>query len=276
MIKLAAIDIDGTLINSRAEVTPRTKAAIREVAARGVQIVIATGRRFCSAKRVVDALEVDMMIAGHNGAILKELDGRFITGCFLDSQSARRAVAVMKSYGLEPIAYSGTGDHPTITVENPRTEKMADYIDRNRNSVEIVDVLELAIAGDVLEVLAIAPGEMAGNIKRTLLTELPRRVEIITTMSLDGTLAFMGVANSQVGKHFPLKYLSVTRGIPPEEMIAFGDNFNDLPMLEYVGTGVVMANAQIGLDREKFLVAPSNDEDGVAVILEELIETGRI
>ncbi|RKY03555.1 hypothetical protein DRP77_05870 [Candidatus Poribacteria bacterium] len=275
--RIVALDVDGTLTNSKGEITERTRRAVQRAAERGALVVVVTGRRFCSAKPIVEALGVDLMIAAHNGALLKKLDGEFITGVFLEPEYARLAVGMLKRIGAEPIVYRGTGDYAEIFVEPPRNEWLADYIERNREHARIVPSLEETISWEALEVLAVVRADESEEIVRSLREGLEGKAKVLKQIPQGDDRAFIEVAHRECAKDYPLRYLCGKLKIRREEVVAFGDNYNDREMLEFAGLGVVMGNAHDELKEEgRFLIAPSNDEDGVAQVLERLMEEGRI
>jgi hypothetical protein len=276
MFKLIAIDVDGTLVDSRAQISRRTRRAIQKAAERGALIVIVTGRRFCSAKPIVEKLGVDLMIAAHNGVLLKRIDGQFITGRFLQPDVARQAVRIVKRFGVEPIVYRGVGDYAEIFVEEPRAEWLIGYIEHNREHTRIVPSLEDSIEWEALEVMAVTDRAIVDQVTEHLRAELGDKAKVLKQVPQDGRLAFVEIANSDVAKDYPLRFLCERYGIKREEVIAFGDNYNDLEMLEFAGLGVVMGNAHRELREGGFMVAPANDEDGVAQVLEKLMEEGKI
>lgn len=269
--KLIAIDVDGTLLNSKSQISERTKRAIRKAVEKGAMIVIATGRRFCSAKPLVEGLGVDLMIAAHNGVLLKRIDGQFITGRFLKPEVARDAVRIVKRFGVEPIVYRGTGDYAEIFVEEPKAEWLVGYIEHNRQHARIVRSLEEAIRWDVLEVMSVMDRSIVDEVTKHLKEGLEGRAKVLKQVPQDGRLAFVEVADSRVAKDYPLRFLCRKFGIRREEVVAFGDNYNDLEMLEFAGLGVLMENAHEELKKGNFMIAPSNDDDGVAQVLERLM-----
>ncbi|HID56627.1 TPA: HAD family phosphatase [Candidatus Poribacteria bacterium] len=270
--KLIAIDVDGTLVNSKAQISQRTKRAIRKAVEKGAMIVIVTGRRFCSAKPIVEGLGVDLMIAAHNGVLLKRINGEFITGRFLKPEAARDAVKIVKRFGIEPIVYRGTGDYAEIFVEEPRAEWLVGYIEHNSEHTRIVPSLEKSIEWEVLEVMSVMDRSMVDEVTGCLREGLEGRAKVLKQVPQEGRFAFVEVADSRVAKDYPLRFLCRRFGISREEVIAFGDNFNDLEMLEFAGLGVVMENAHDELKRKGFMIAPSNEDDGVAQVLERLMD----
>ena len=122
-IKLVAIDIDGTLLNSAGKITSRTKSTVQAVADLGIQIVISTGRRFSTAKEKVEPLEIqNLSLSCHNGIIFKQFNGQVLYHRLLDPQLARSIVAFAKSIGCYPIVFESLEDYTRIFVEPFTTE----------------------------------------------------------------------------------------------------------------------------------------------------------
>ena len=117
--KIIALDIDGTLLNSCGRVTDRTNKTIHRAAEEGSIILVVTGRRFYTARQRVLQLQLrDMLLAVHNGAILKQLDGESLYHRLLPRDTAQQVVEVSKEMGLCPVVFAGTDDEATVLVED--------------------------------------------------------------------------------------------------------------------------------------------------------------
>ncbi len=273
--KLIAIDIDGTLANSHGKITERTKDAVHRVATGGATIVVATGRRFFTAKPRVLQLELpDVLLAVHNGAILKRLNGDVIYHQLLPHAIAQNAVSVAKSLGLCPIVFAGTQDEANLLVEDygERIDAWQHaYLQENQQHLKWVDDLAADLPGDVIEVICVVPADEVHEIVEAFHTRLNGQVKPIPVTMNNRERAFIGLSNAQVGKHQPLRYLAEQMGIERSAIFAIGDNYNDVDMLQFAGMGVVMANADEELKRMGFYVTASNDADGVAEALEKFV-----
>jgi len=276
--KLIALDIDGTLLNSNSEITPATRRTLRQVYEAGATIVVSTGRRFCTAKPTADKLGIDVLLSCHNGVLLKKLDGELLFHRLLPCEVARTATKYIKRFGAFPIVFQGTQDEADIIVESatPDTSNppllmegvyVKDYIQRNERFVTKVSNLETELSGDVIEVVAMVPLERHNGIVEYLRHHLGNKAKVIPTHGT--SLLFLGVANPNVSKATPLRYLAEKMGIERKEVLAIGDNYNDLEMLEFAGLGILMGNANDELKQMGFYVTASNDEDGVAQALEK-------
>ena len=276
--KLIALDIDGTLTNSNGKITTRTKEVVHRVAQTGATVVVATGRRFITAKSRVLQLELsEVLLAVHNGAILKRLNGDLIHHQLLPRTLAQNVVAVAKALGFCPIIFEGTQDAANILVEDYGDQIDAwqrGYLRESHAHLKWVDDLAADLPGDVIEVICVVPAERAHEIAATFQARLNGQVKPILVIINNGRRAFLGLSHSKVGKDRPLRYLAEQMEIHPSEILAIGDNYNDLDMLQFAGTGVVMGNADEALKQMGFYLTASNDEDGVAAALERFVLAG--
>lgn len=276
--KLIALDIDGTLANSAGKITGRTKEVVHRVAETGATIVVATGRRFITAKpRVLQLQFPDLLLAAHNGAILKRLNGELLHYQLLPCAVAKQVVQISKELGLRPVAFEGTQDSANLFVEDYGDQLDGwerGYLEENRAHLNWVDNLATDLPGDVIEVISVVPAEKAHEVAAIFQARLNGQVKPILVIINNGRHAFLGLSHAKVGKDLPLRYLAEQMEISPSEILAIGDNYNDLDMLRFAGTGVVMENADDALKQEGFHVTSSNDADGVAAALERFVLAG--
>lgn len=273
--KLIALDIDGTLLNSCGRVTDRTKEAVHLAAQAGATILIATGRRFFTAKPRVLQLELPgVLLAGHNGAILKQLDGKLLYHRLLSRDVAQHTAEVAKELGFCPIVFAGTDDEGIVLVEDygDRIDAWESaYLQENQRFLHQVNDLAADLPDDVIEVICVVPGADVHQIAETFEERLSGQVKPILVTTTDRQRAFIGFTSPEVSKCEPLRYLAQERKIDHAEILAIGDNYNDLEMLQFAGVGVVMDNAVPALKQMGFHVTASNDEDGVAKALEKIV-----
>lgn len=273
--KLIALDIDGTLADSDGKITARTKETIHRVAQTGATIVVATGRRFITAKPRVLQLEFpEVLLAAHNGAILKRLNGELLHHQLLPCAVAKKVVQISRELGLRPVVFEGTQDAANLFVEDYGNELDAwelGYLQENAAHLKWVDNLATDLPGDVIEVISVVPAKQAHEIAALFQQRLNGQVKPILVIINNGRHAFLGLSHAKVGKDLPLRYLAEQMEITPSEILAIGDNYNDLDMLQFAGTGVIMENADDALKQHGFYATASNDADGVAVALERFV-----
>ena len=273
--KIIALDIDGTLVNSCGQVTDRTNETIQRAAEEGSIILAITGRRFFTARpRVLQLQLPDMLLAVHNGAILKELSGKSLYHRLLPRDTAQQVVEVSKEMGLCPVVFAGTDDEAIVLVEDYGDKLdswQRGYLKENERFLREVGNLSEDLPDDIIEVICVVPTADLHRNAEMFERRLNGKVKAIVVTTADWRRAFIGLTSPDVSKREPLRFLAEQKKIDRTEIIAIGDNYNDLEMLEFAGVGVVMENAVPALKRMGFHITASNDEDGVAKALEKFV-----
>jgi hypothetical protein len=245
-VRLIAIDIDGTLLDTRWALPAANADAIARAVRRGVEVVLATGRRFDFARPVLDQLPPVGLIVVSGGALTKRRDGVTVTRHALPRATARRVLeATVEFRPHMAVIFDREGPnqmiYERIDWDDPRHRG---YFERNRGALGEIAPLEACLVEDPIQVMA------AGGVG-------PMR-------ALAAALA--GVPGG--GFEVALADLARARGLPPESVMAIGDNLNDLPMLEVAGVRVVMGNASAELKAFGWTETGTNDEAGVAQAIE--------
>jgi len=265
-----ALDIDGTLLRSDRTLSPRTRATVALARARGVRIVLVTGRRHPSARRVADELGEGLPLVLHNGAIVVE-DGSIIRCRPLAREVAARAIRGGRARGMEPVVHSGNrGEGWLIVDANAAPAGLVGYyLERAQSELRAVeDLLDaLALEEPIQVMFGGTLAEMEGLLE-ALSAALAGTARIERTVYPATGFALVDVLDPSVGKADALAFLQQRWGIPAEATLAIGDNWNDRSMLEAAGRGLLMGNAPSELLRLGLPVLPTNDEDGVAHALE--------
>jgi len=267
--KLLAADMDGTLLNSQSIMTERTKSAILAAMARGVLFVPSTGRPMMGLKRYITAFEGDLPLILFNGAMaVTAKSGRVLFSQGLDFSCAEVIFSQGVARGYPVIAWAG--EVLFVSCDN---EETSTYQKITGAEVHVIGDMEpvrgLGNARDgrvVTKMLWIIPPEEAKRLRDEMLGILGGRVNCHTSMPY--LLEFVDVKAS---KGLALAAVGEAYGIAREEMIAVGDGYNDVPMLEYAGLGVAMGNAPEDIKGMCQAVTLGNDEDGVAKVIEEYL-----
>ncbi len=284
MIKLLALDLDGTLLNSRGEIPEKNIEAIQRAEAKGVLVTIATGRRFRDALPVARQINLNAPLICHNGALLKYADTlENVAVSLLEKETVREILRVGKRFGgdallsADPIG-KGVLLYDTISAENIPLQKYIAWSKRLHGAeadeaVHHVENLE-AVCGEIETVHISFSGTLApmAELEMILRDELNDTVTVLTTVypRLDFTL--IDILPPDASKGMGVEKLALLNNLSAENVMAIGDNFNDLEMLEYAGTAVVMGNASPELlERADFFSTLSNDENGVALAIEKFI-----
>jgi HAD superfamily hydrolase (TIGR01484 family) len=284
MIKLLALDLDGTLLNSRGEITEKNLAAIQRAEEKGVLVTIATGRRFRDALPVARQINLNAPLICHNGALLKFYDTlETVAVSLLAKETVREILRVGKKFGgdallsADPIG-KGVLLYDTVSDANVPLQKYIAWGKRlhGAEAEEAVHHVEnLETVCDAVQTVHVSfSGTLApmAELEMILRDELSDSATVLTTVypRLDFTL--IDILPPDASKGIGVEKLALINNLSAENVMAIGDNFNDLEMLEYAGTAVVMGNASPELlERADFSSTLSNDENGVALAIEKFI-----
>jgi Cof subfamily protein (haloacid dehalogenase superfamily) len=276
-IKLLALDIDGTILTPRGELTPRTRAAIDEAIERGVHIVLVTGRRFGSAYPLLQEFKLNVPLISHNGALNKDTRTFETIEVYpLDISTSCEIVTTARRYGIDMICCSdeprGLGKIVTEGVSESN-RSLIRYLDKYRDSVMKVPDLVEFIMEPPIQIMFSGQCAQMELFAEKLLGVMGERIRLFKTRYPQYDLTIIDAVSSQASKGDSLSRIADRHGIAREEVMAIGDNHNDLTMLEYAGLGVVMANAEEELKELGFALTSSNEEDGVAEAIERYIIT---
>jgi len=270
-IRLIALDIDGTLLRGDKTISARTRLAVDRARAGGVRLVLVTGRRHPSARRVAEDLGGEVPLVLHNGALVVE-DGRVLRCRPLPRAAALRAIGAGRAAGAEPVLHCGEGGEGWLLVEAAARPKglVGYYLERSRPEVRVVPDLVAAVAAEQ-PIQIMFGGERAemDALLPLLGAELGSEARIERTVYPSTGVALLDILHPAVGKAEALAFLQERWGIARSETLAIGDNWNDREMVERAGLGFVMGNADPDLLALGLPVLPTNDEDGVARAIEE-------
>ena len=261
-IKLVACDVDGTLINKDNYLSDKVKEMVKKTSAQGVKFCIATGRMFRSAQLFAQELELDTPLISYNGALIKNAQ----TEKIYHSTTLNKVVAVeilnmCKDNNWHVQKY--IDDLLCVKEVNAIAQH---YSDRIR--------VPLAVEGENFYKVQQAPNKLMLIVdpkeQQQIMAELAEKFadSVHITNSND---RFIEVIEPGVNKGVALEYVAALFGLLPEEIMACGDSYNDLEMLQFAGTSVVMDNAPDAVKQHADFVTASCEEDGVAVALEKFI-----
>jgi Cof subfamily protein (haloacid dehalogenase superfamily) len=262
------MDIDGTLLDSNTQLPDENVRAISEAAARGIEILLVTGRRFDFARSVSDALPCDLHLIVSNGSLIKSKTGHTYQRLLLPSAIAQKVVEALPHRRAEAaVVFDRPGQKQVflehIDYDDPYRGR---YFRRNKDHIGEIspltdcfngeDPIQVGFVGRVSDIRAVkselAALPFADNFTLAL-TEYEQR-----------DLSILDVMRRGVTKGFALAEWAHRSGIRREEVMAIGDNWNDREMLEFAGFPVLMGNSVPELKSLGWTVTLSNDENGVA------------
>jgi Cof subfamily protein (haloacid dehalogenase superfamily) len=271
-VRLIALDIDGTLLDSASEVPAANRHAIEAAVERGIEVALVTGRRFDFALPIAQQIPCPLTMIVNNGALVKSKDGITHLKHLLPHQTAR---AVLHRFPEHRAGAAVVFDRPRanqviyeqIDWEDPRRKL---YYARNRQFITQVSPLEDCLTEDPIQVMYSGSVTEMQKVS-TALQGLPKTLEFSLAMTFydHRDFAMVDVIRLNCSKGATLAEWTAQRGFEREEIMAIGDNFNDREMLEFAGLPIVMANSVPELKILGWRETLSNDEGGVAAAIRE-------
>ncbi|HYE84563.1 MAG TPA: HAD family hydrolase [Clostridia bacterium] len=261
--RLIVSDIDGTLVNSSRQIAERTKAAIHSFQSLGGVFAIATGRIEESARKYYDELQLKTPAILYNGAKIVELaNNKCLMENVLEEEHFIQAVKLLTEMDCSAIVYSSGKAYVRQINDTIRT-----YMEKDNVLCIQVDDFISCIEGKPNKILIIGND---GIFKKFLdAFESSCSVKPNTVKS---EAEYLEILPRNTSKGKALKNLAELLKIPIEQVAAAGDNLNDYEMLKEAGLGIAVSNSAPQLLEAADLVAKSNDEDGVAEIIERIIK----
>ena len=274
LIRLLAIDIDGTLVDAQFQVSPANLAALKRAHEAGVEIVLVTGRRHQFALPIARSLGFDLWLISSNGAVTRSVNGELFHRDLLPVRTARDLVVEMQPFRGNLVLTFDREGKGALVLESAEelTSHIQRWVENNRQYIEFVVPIEKALQTDPVQAM------FCGNIARMQEAEerlrgsrLAERVTVLKTRYDARDLVIIDVLNHGCSKGHALERWASHRGLRREEVMAIGDNYNDIEMLEFAGVPVIMGNAREDLKQNGWRVTLSNDQSGVAAAVEEVL-----
>lgn len=269
--KLIVSDMDGTLLGDNHKITEENKIALSKALDKGIKIVPASGRIYNSAKEHFDFLDINIPLIACNGAIIKETKtNKLIYKNNIPNDICLKIIDIFEKNKIYYQLYSeNTMMCKNLGKEDQKKtkERLKNFFNDDINVYFGDDLKEEAAKHKILKIIAIDDHDM-DKLKRVK-KDLEAVEDIETTSSWYNNVEIMhkGVNKGEALKAL-LKYIKIDK----EEVIAFGDNYNDLPMLELAGMGVVMENADEKVKEKGDYITSKNTESGVAKAIYKLLE----
>ena len=274
--RLLAVDVDGTLVNSRDELTPRTQQALRRARRHGIEVVLATGRRYSRTLPLVEPLGLDLPLVTASGALIKHpRNHQTLYQASFDRDLLRALLSAIAARGYDAVLYTDSYAQgfdfycPRLSVED---EELADYLALNPGCGREWPQLMTDPPEGVFAGFATGTRQEMLALERQLVRQFGSRISVHVLRS-PRYLGFMcELAPEGVTKWSGICRLARQWGISAHEICAVGDDVNDIPMIREAGLGIAMGNALEAVKQAADRVAPSHDEDGLAQVVEWLLE----
>lgn len=274
--------MDGTLLPTFGrELTPRTVRALKAAQEAGITVAIATGRRIAYTAPLLEGrgLRADMPLISSNGAVVRTLSGEAIDRCQMESRVARGLCGLLRPFGAVVFTFDHPGRGELVLEDLEQAHgRIALWVEANRNAIEVITPLEDALIDGLEPIQCMAAGGlrlMRQAEEAVKASEWGRFCECVRTEYPGRDLSILDLLPPGVSKGWALERLAARLGVDRRATMAIGDNWNDVNMLEWAGQAVLMGNAARELrtlaKMRGWKQAPTNDEDGVAVVLERVL-----
>ncbi len=271
-IRLIALDIDGTLLDSRWQLPEANRAAIAEAARRGIEVALVTGRRYDFAMPVAQQLDSALTLIVSNGALIRSKEGRTHLRHLLPKQTAAQVLHLTPEWreGAAVIFDRERENQLMLESLDPDDSLRYAYYSRNLEFIGLARPLESCLTEDPIQVML--SGRIAAMREaeaRLRAADFAAKFRLAVTSYEHKDFAMIDVIPAGCSKGSSLAEWAALRGITREEILAIGDNHNDLEMLTYAGIPVVMGNGVPELKTYGWHVTGTNDENGVALAIEQ-------
>ncbi len=273
---MLAVDIDGTLLNPEFQVSPADMAALRRTHAAGVEVLVVTGRRHTFALPIVRQLGFDLWVISSNGAITRSLAGETFHRDMLPAETCRRLCANMREFRGNTVLTFDTEAKGAIVLEhmNELNVSIQRWLEKNMQYIDFVIPIENSLTSDPVQAMFCGPIARMHQALGTLgASNLESDITVLRTEYAVRDLSIVDVLNQGCSKGHALERWANYRSIPREQVMAIGDNYNDIEMLAFAGVPFIMGNAAEELRRDGWAVTLPNDQSGVAAAIEQVLGT---
>jgi Cof subfamily protein (haloacid dehalogenase superfamily) len=271
-IRLIAIDIDGTLLNPEFHISETDLATLRRVHAQGTEVILVTGRRHTFALPIAQQLGFDLWLISSNGAITRSFAGETFHRDLLPESTCRELVHVMQEFRGQTVLTFDSDGPGTIVIE--RLDKLEAsiqrWLEKNMQYIQFVVPIENALTTDPVQAMFCGPVAHMQLVLQALAScGLP--ITVLRTEYPGRDLSIVDVLNAGCSKGHALERWVNYRRITREQVMAIGDNYNDIEMLAFAGHPFIMGNASEELRGRGWTLTRSNAESGVAAAIEHLL-----
>jgi hypothetical protein len=249
-VRLVAIDVDGTLLPTFTQaLAARVALALKAAQEAGITVAIATGRRAAYTAPLLTGhgLRADTPLITSNGAVVRTLGGDRIDRCTMEARVARGLCGVLRPFGAVVFTFDRPGRGELVLEDLAQAHgRIALWVEANRNAIEVIKPLEDALMDGDDPIQGMAAGSlslMRAAEQAVRASEWAGDCECVRTEYPARDLSILDLLPQGVSKGAALKKLAAHLGVERKDVMAIGDNWNDVEMLEWAGQGVLMGNA---------------------------------
>jgi Cof subfamily protein (haloacid dehalogenase superfamily) len=277
-VRLIAIDLDGTLLDSKVAISPANLDALLRAHEAGIEIVLGTGRRHKFALPIAESLGFDLWLISSNGAVTRSTSGEVFHRDLLPKRTALKLCRHMREFRNHTVLTFDREGMGGIVCENHEDlyGVIQRWMEKNAPYIEYIRPIEKALTEDPIQVMYCGPVELMQRAQEQLLAaDFTAEFTLLRTQYDARNLCIVDILNAGCSKGHALERWANYRGIDRSEVMAIGDNYNDIEMLTFAGHPVIMGNASEDLKQNGWTVTLHNDESGVAAAIEQVLEANR-
>ncbi len=272
-LRLIAIDIDGTLLSPEFRVSETDLATLRRAHSQGIEVILVTGRRHTFALPIAQQLGFDLWLISSNGAVTRSLAGETFHRDLLPEATCRELLGVMQEFRGQTVLTFDSNRAGTIVIErlDLLEASIKRWLEKNMQYIQFVVPIEDALTTDPVQAMFCGPVADMQRVLRVLEScGLP--ITVLRTEYPGRDLSIVDVLNAGCSKGHALERWANYRGITRDQVMAVGDNYNDIEMLEFAGHPFIMGNASEELRSRGWKLTRSNAESGVSAAIEHVLE----
>jgi Cof subfamily protein (haloacid dehalogenase superfamily) len=278
-IRLLAVDIDGTLLNPQFQISEADLAALRRAHEEKVEVVVVTGRRHTFALPIVQQLGFDLWVISSNGAVTRSLSGETFHRDLLPVATSRKLCTAMQEFRGNTVLTFDSEGRGAIVLEHMRelTGSIQRWLEKNLEYINFVIPIEDALTADPIQIMFCGPiSRMHQALAALAASGVENEITVLRTEYPVRDLSIVDVLNQGCSKGHALERWAKYRGIAREQVMAIGDNYNDIEMLAFAGLPFIMGQASEELRGRGWEVTLPNDQNGVAAAVERVFGRARI
>lgn len=271
------MDIDGTLLSSQFKISPVDIEALQRAHAAGVEVILVTGRRHTFALPMAQQLGLDnLWLISSNGAVTRSLHGETFHRDLLPRETCRELCSAMRDFrGNMVITFDKDAKGALVLerLDDELTHSIRMWLEKNMQYIEFVVPIENALTDDPVQAMFCGPvARMRKALTSIEQSGLQNKITVVRTEYAFRDLTIIDVLNRDCSKGHALERWARHRGVPREQVMAIGDNYNDVEMLAFAGRPFIMGNACNELRSRGWRITGTNDENGVAAAIRHVLD----
>ncbi len=273
-VRLIASDIDGTLLNPQFKISDEDLAAMRRAHAAGIEIVLVTGRRHTFALPIAEQLGFDLWLISSNGGVTRSLGGKTFHRDLMPREVCRELIGTMREFRGNTVLTFDKETKGAIVLEHfeDLNASIRRWVEKNMAFIDVVIPMESALTTDPVQAMFCGSMQRMSQALQTLeASGMDNRITVLRTEYPERDLSMVDVLNAGCSKGHALERWANYRGVGREQVMAIGDNHNDVEMLEFAGHPVIMGNACEELRARGWKLTAGNGSCGVAAAISEIL-----